>query len=100
MYNQIHRIFFFEKMRTFLHFFNKNIGIFEKLTSENLTKCQLTTPLVLNNRTQVCFRVCGLGLPSDSCDVAFYDKFGIDATWWRWCVMFDGMWHLCMYDRY
>ena len=89
MYNQIHRIFFFEKNeRNFLHFFNKNIGIFEKLTSENLTKCQLTTSLVLNNRTQVCFRVCGLGLPSDSCDVAFYDKFGIDATWWRCMVCY------------
>ena len=33
------------------HIFSaKNIGIFEKLTSENLTKRLLTTSLVLNNR--------------------------------------------------
>ena len=31
-------------------FSTKNIGIFERLTFENLTKCQLTTSLVLNNR--------------------------------------------------
>ena len=29
-----------------------------------------------------------VGLPSDSCDVAFYDKFGIDATWWRCMVCY------------
>ena len=34
-------------------FLNKNIGIFEKLTSENLTKRYLTTSLVLNNWTLV-----------------------------------------------
>ena len=42
-----------EKLWSFSHFFNKNIGIFEKLNSENLTKPLLTTLLVLNNRAQV-----------------------------------------------
>ena len=38
--------------KSFLHVFNKNIGIFEKLTFENLTKHLLTTSLVLHNRTK------------------------------------------------
>ena len=41
-----------EACKSFSHFSNKNIGIFEKLTSENLTKRKLTTSLVLNNRAQ------------------------------------------------
>ena len=36
-------------------FSTKNICIFEKLTSENLTKRQLTTSLVLNNWAQKFF---------------------------------------------
>ena len=41
-------------MRSFfsLTFFNKNIGVFETLTFEILTKLQLTMALVLNNYVQ------------------------------------------------
>ena len=40
-------------MQKLLTFFSaKNIGIFEELTSENLTKRYLTTALVLYNRAQ------------------------------------------------
>ena len=51
-------IFLVDKMREafvpqkLLTFFNKNIGIFEILTFEILTKRQLTTSLVLNNWAQ------------------------------------------------
>ena len=49
-------IFFVEKMREafalqkLLTFFNKNIGLFQILTFEILTKRSLTMSLVLNNR--------------------------------------------------
>ena len=43
---------------------------------------------VMADVDQVCFWVCVLVLPSDSYDVAFYEKFGIDATWWRRMVCY------------
>ena len=42
--------FALQKLLTF--FSTKNIGIFEKLTSKNSTKCLLTTSLVLNKGAQ------------------------------------------------
>ena len=54
-YNEIHFFFLVEKMLEAFakasHIFTtKNIGIFEQLTFENLTKRFLTMSLVLNNR--------------------------------------------------
>ena len=45
-------LIFFEKKKAFHIFFHTNIGEFLMLTIEILTKRELTTSLVLNNRTQ------------------------------------------------
>ena len=42
----------FALQKLFKFFFNKNIGIFQILTFEILTKRYLTTSIVLNNRAQ------------------------------------------------
>ena len=42
-----------EAFKTFSHFFNKNIGVFEILTIEILTTRELTTLLVSNSRALV-----------------------------------------------
>ena len=60
LYNQIYCSFFFfsffllKKLeKSFSHFSNKSIGIFQILAFEILTKGELRTSLILNNRAQV-----------------------------------------------
>ena len=57
----------FALQKLFTFFQQTNIGIFEKLTSKNLTKRLLTTSLVLNNWAQISSLpvfVCYTGFPS------------------------------------